>query len=51
MLLLPLSTPKPVCSVFFPDQQYCLSGKEQSLGLEPKFILGVHLPQEKVVYL
>lgn len=51
MLLLPLSTPKPVCFVFFPDQQYCLSGKEQSLGLEPKFILGVHLPQEKVVYL
>lgn len=43
--------PKACLFFFFPDQQYCLSGKEQSLGLEPKFILGVHLPQEKVVYL
>lgn len=36
---------------FYPDQQYCISGKEQSLCLGPKFIPGVHLSQGKVVYL
>lgn len=36
---------------FYLDQHYCISGKEQSLGLGPKFIHGVHLPQGKVLYL